>query len=58
MFFLGGLFGILVAGYFARSNNLIDFPEFRELSMDSLLDVLPAGFVMDAKDLAVSRFCY
>jgi phospholipid:diacylglycerol acyltransferase len=53
IFFLGGLFGILVAGFFARRNDLIDFPEFSELSMDSLLDVLPAGFVNDARDLAV-----
>ena len=53
MFFLGGLFGIVVAGFFARRNDLIEFPELGELSMDSLLDVLPAGFVMDAKDLVV-----
>lgn len=53
VFFLGGLFGILVAGFFAGKSDLIDFPEFSELSMDSLMDVLPAGFVRDAKDLAV-----
>ncbi|KAN0101678.1 LACT domain containing protein [Hyaloscypha variabilis] len=52
IFFLGGLFGILVAGFFAGRSDLIDFPEFSELSMDSLLDVLPAGFVNDARDLA------
>lgn len=53
IFFLGGLFGILVAGFFAGRSDLIDFPELSELSMDSLLDVLPAGFVSDARDLAV-----
>ena len=53
IFFLGGLFGIAIAGFFARRSDLIDFPEFGELSMDSLIDVLPAGFVSDAKDLAV-----
>jgi phospholipid:diacylglycerol acyltransferase len=53
IFFLGGLFGILVAGFFAGRSDLIDFPEFGELSMDNLLDVLPAGFVSDARDLAV-----
>jgi phospholipid:diacylglycerol acyltransferase len=53
IFFLGGLFGIVVAGFFAGRSDLIDFPEFSELSMDSLLDVLPAGFVNDARDLAV-----
>jgi phospholipid:diacylglycerol acyltransferase len=56
IFFLGGLFGILVAGFFAGRSDLIDFPEFSELSMDSLLDVLPAGFVNDARDLAVCIF--
>lgn len=55
IFFLGGLFGIVVAGFFAGRSDLIEFPELRDLSMDSLLDVLPAGFVRDAKDLAVSE---
>ena len=54
IFFLGGLFGIMVAGFFAGKSDLIEFPELGDLSMDSLLDVLPAGFVKDAKDLAVS----
>jgi len=54
IFFLGGLFGILVAGFFAKQSELIDFPELGELSMDSLMDILPAGFVSDARDLAVS----
>jgi hypothetical protein len=53
IFFLGGLFGIVVAGFFAGRSDLIDFPEFGELSMDSIIDVLPAGFVSDARDLAV-----
>jgi phospholipid:diacylglycerol acyltransferase len=53
IFFLGGLFGIAVAGFFAGRSDLIDFPEFGELSMDSIIDVLPAGFVSDARDLAV-----
>jgi len=55
VFFLGGLFGIIVAGSFAKSNDLIQFPEFGELSMDSFLDVLPQTFVKDARDLMV---CY
>ena len=55
IFFLGGLFGIVVAGFFAGRSDLIDFPELGELSMDSLMDVLPAGLVRDARDLAVCR---
>ena len=51
LFFLGGLAGIFAAGFFARSNDLIEFPEFG--TMDSLLDVLPANFVKDARDLMV-----
>ncbi|KAK3936895.1 putative phospholipid:diacylglycerol acyltransferase [Diplogelasinospora grovesii] len=51
IFLLGSLFGIIIAGFFAKSNNLIDFPEIGELSMDSLFDVLPAGLVKDMRDL-------
>jgi len=53
IFFLGGLFGIVAAGFFAQKSDLIEFPELGDLSMDSLMDVLPAGFVRDARDLAV-----
>ncbi|KAJ5046572.1 uncharacterized protein L3040_003811 [Drepanopeziza brunnea f. sp. 'multigermtubi'] len=51
IFVLGGLFGIAVAGFFAGRSDLIDFPEFGELSMDSLMDVLPAGFIRDAREI-------
>jgi phospholipid:diacylglycerol acyltransferase len=51
IFILGGLAGIVAAGLFARSNDLIEFPEFG--SMDALLEVLPANFVRDARDLMV-----
>jgi phospholipid:diacylglycerol acyltransferase len=54
IFFLGGVFGLLAAGFFAQRSDLLDFPELRELSMESLIEVLPAGFVSDARDLAVS----
>lgn len=47
------MFGIVVAGFFARQSDLIEFPELGDLSMDSLMDVLPAGFMRDARDLAV-----
>ncbi|KAH8891667.1 LACT-domain-containing protein [Thozetella sp. PMI_491] len=51
IFLLGSLFGIIAAGLFAKSNDLIDFPEIGELSMDSLFDALPAGLVKDMRDL-------
>jgi len=52
IFLLGSLCGIIGAGFFASSNDLIEFPEFGELSMDSILDVMPAGLVKDMRDLA------
>ncbi|KAI1007715.1 Phospholipid:diacylglycerol acyltransferase [Podosphaera aphanis] len=55
IFILGGLIGILLAGFFANQNDLIYLPEFGDFSMDSLLDVLPAGFMTDAKDLLISE---
>lgn len=53
IFFLGSLFGLIAAGFLAQSNDLIEFPELGELSMDSLLDVLPSNLVADLKDLVV-----
>lgn len=53
IFLLGSLFGIIAAGFFAKSNDLIDFPEIGELSVDNLLDILPAGLVKDVRDLVV-----
>lgn len=54
IFALGGLFGIIIAGFFANHNDLLDLPELGELSMDSLLDVLPASLIKDVRDLTVS----
>ncbi len=53
IFLLGSLFGLIAAGFLAQSNDLIEFPELGELSMDSLLDVLPSNLVADLKDLVV-----
>lgn len=55
IFLLGSLVGIIAAGFFAKSNDLIDFPEFGELSVDSFLDTLPAGLVKDVRDLVVRQ---
>lgn len=51
IFLLGSLFGIIAAGFFAKSNDLIEFPELGELRLDSLFDVLPAGLVRDMREL-------
>ncbi len=62
IFFLGGLFGIIIAGFFAQKNDLIDLAGFGDLTemaglgdlgLDRLMDVLPAGFLQDAKELKV-----
>ncbi|KAL2263313.1 hypothetical protein VTK26DRAFT_7296 [Humicola hyalothermophila] len=58
IFLLGSLFGIIAAGFFAKSNDLIDFPEFGELSVDNFLDVLPAGLVKDMRELVVGERDY
>ncbi|KAL2135690.1 hypothetical protein VTI74DRAFT_7371 [Chaetomium olivicolor] len=55
IFLLGSLFGIIAAGFFAKSNDLIDLPEIGELSMDSLFDVLPAGLVKDVRELVIGE---
>ena len=51
IFLLGSLFGLVAAGFFAQSNDLIYLPEIGELSMESIFEVLPAGFVSDIRDL-------
>ena len=53
IFLLGSLFGIFVAGLLAKNNDLITLPEISDLSMDSLLDVLPAGLAKDMRDFMV-----
>ncbi len=53
IFLLGSLFGIVLAGFLAKENNLISLPEISEFSMDSFLDILPAGLAKDMRDFVV-----
>ncbi|RYP69788.1 hypothetical protein DL771_005897 [Monosporascus sp. 5C6A] len=55
IFLLGSLFGLIAAGFLAQSNDLIELPEIGELSMDSLLDVLPAGLAKDMRDFVIGE---
>jgi len=57
VFGLGGLFGIVLAGMVANKSDLIDLPEMGEFSLDSLVDVLPAGFMREARELSVCCVC-
>lgn len=57
VFGLGGLFGILAAGFFASPtgslDRLVDMAGWNDLNLDSILDVLPAGLINDVQKLQV-----
>ena len=71
IFFLGGLFGLIMAGVFAQKNDLIDLGALAEMSgvgelsglgadiggsLEGWLNVLPEGFLRDARELKVRYF--
>jgi phospholipid:diacylglycerol acyltransferase len=56
IFGLGGLFGIIVAGFFASSNDVFDMQALKDMNLDSIMDVLPAGLIKDAQALQVGLF--
>ncbi|KAL6721198.1 phospholipid:diacylglycerol acyltransferase [Lecanora helva] len=51
IFGLGGLFGIIVAAFFAQQHDVINLEGLVDFNLESLLDVIPAGIVNDAKDI-------
>lgn len=53
IFTLGGLFGIIVAVFFANRHDVINFEGLMDLNLDSLIDVIPAGIVKEARDITV-----
>lgn len=53
IFGLGGVFGIVVAAFFAGNQEMLHLNALTDLNLDSILDVLPAGLIQDAKDLQV-----
>ena len=53
IFGLGGLFGLVVAAFFAQQNDVINLEGLVDFNLESLLDVIPAGIVNDAKDITV-----
>lgn len=55
IFGLGGVFGLVVAGFFASSNEMIDLKSLENMNLDSVWDALPASFVRSAQQLQVSR---
>ena len=62
IFGLGGLFGVVLAAFFAQHNDVINLEGLVDFNLDSLIDVIPAGILKDAKDITVSsmppRACY
>lgn len=54
VFGLGGIFGLVVAGFFASSNEMIDLASLENMSLDSIRDALPASFITSAQQLQVS----
>ena len=53
VFGLGGLFGIVVAAFFAQQHDVINLEGLVDFNLESLLDVIPAGIVNEAKDITV-----
>jgi phospholipid:diacylglycerol acyltransferase len=56
IFGLGGLFGILVAAFFAEKNDVLSLDTLSELNLDSLIDVIPSGIIKDARELTVRAY--
>ncbi|MCJ1437690.1 hypothetical protein MMC27_007077 [Xylographa pallens] len=52
IFFLGGLFGLLVAAFFANQQDVVNLNGLIDMNFyESLLDIIPSGIVKEAKDL-------
>jgi phospholipid:diacylglycerol acyltransferase len=56
VFGLGGIFGLLLAGFFASSNDMIDLSGLESLNIESIMEALPDNFVKSAQQLQVRRF--
>ena len=54
LFSLGGLFGVIIAAFFAQQQDVIKLEGLVDFNLDSLFDVIPAGIVRDAKEITVS----
>lgn len=56
VFGLGGLFGLVIAAFFAGSNDLIDLKSIEGMNLESILEALPDNFVKSAQQMQV-RTC-
>ena len=55
IFTLGGLFGLVLAAFFANNSDLIDLAALGDFNLDGLLEALPSGLIKDAKEFQVRR---
>lgn len=53
VFSLGGIFGLLLAGFFASNNDMIDLTGLGEVNLESIMDALPDNFVKSVQQLQV-----
>lgn len=53
IFFLGGIFGIFIALFFANQQEVISLDSLMDLNLDALIDVIPQGIVKDAREFSV-----
>lgn len=53
VFGLGGVFGLIVAGFFATSNDMIDLKSLQDMNLESIMEALPANFVSSAQQMQV-----
>lgn len=58
VFGLGGLVGVVIALLFVQNPNVLDLAAFKDMNLDSLMDVLPVGLVRDAQALQVRSFSF
>ena len=55
IFGLGGIFGLVVAALLAANQNqMLDLAALGDINLESLVDVLPAGILRDARDFQVN----
>ena len=56
IFILGGLFGLAIAAFFTDNSDILDLTAFTGVHLDSIIEVLPSGFLKGVRDLQVRLF--
>lgn len=51
-FAIGGIAGLLLAGAAAKNQDLVKMELLQDLSLDSIIDVIPAGILKEASDIS------